>query len=58
MNKRITAGLLGYLTLFVGAAMLPSFFLAAFNEEAGGAAAFLLSIFLCVAVTFELERFG
>lgn len=58
MNKRITAGLLGYLTLFVGAAMLPSFFLAAFNEEAGGATAFLLSIFLCVAVTFELERFG
>ena len=58
MDKRITAGLLGYLTLFVGAAMLPSFFLAAFNEEAGGAAAFLLSIFLCSAVTFELERFG
>ncbi|MBQ9442653.1 MAG: TrkH family potassium uptake protein [Selenomonadaceae bacterium] len=58
MDKRITAGLLGYLTLFVGAAMLPSFFLAAFNEEAGGAAAFLLSIFLCIAVTFELERFG
>ena len=58
MDKRITAGLLGYLTLFVGAAMLPSFFLAAFNEEAGGAAAFLFSIFLFIAVTFELERFG
>ena len=38
--------------------MIPSFFLAAFTEETGGAAAFLLSIFLCVAVTFELERFG
>ena len=38
--------------------MIPSFFLAAFAEETGGAAAFLLSIFLCVAVTFELERFG
>lgn len=58
MNKRITAGLLGYLTLFTGAAMLPSFILAAMNKEFGGAAAFLLSIFLCVAVTFELERFG
>lgn len=58
MNKRITAGLLGYLTLFAGAAMVPSFLLAAFTEEAGGAAAFLLSIFLCIAVTFELERFG
>ncbi|MBR6013219.1 MAG: TrkH family potassium uptake protein [Selenomonadaceae bacterium] len=58
MNKRITAGLLGYLTLFTGAAMLPSFFLAAFSEEVGGAAAFLLSIFICIAVTFELERFG
>ena len=58
MNKRITAGLLGYLTLFTGAAMLPSFILAAMSREFGGAAAFLLSIFLCVAVTFELERFG
>lgn len=58
MNKRITAGLLGYLTLFTGAAMLPSFILAVMSEEVGGAAAFLLSIFLCVAVTFELERFG
>ena len=46
------------MTLFTGAAMLPSFFLAAFAEETEGAAAFLLSIFLCVAVTFELERFG
>ncbi len=58
MNKRITAGLLGYLTLFTGAAMLPSFVLATISGEFGGAAAFLLSIFLCVAVTFELERFG
>ena len=58
MNRRITAGLLGYLTLFTGAAMLPSFFLAAVTEDAEGAAAFLLSIFLCIAVTFELERFG
>ena len=38
--------------------MIPSFFLAAFEEESGGAAAFLLSIFLCLAMTFELERFG
>ena len=46
------------MTLFTGAAMIPSFILAALAEEAGGAAAFLLSIFLCLAVTFELERFG
>ena len=58
MNRRITAGLLGYLTLFTGAAMIPSFLLATFAKEAGGAAAFLLAIFLCLAVTFELERFG
>ena len=58
MNKRVTAGLLGYLTLFTGAAMLPSFILAAMAGEIEGAAAFLLSMFLCVAVTFELERFG
>lgn len=58
MNQRVVAGLLGYLTLFTGAAMIPPFLLAAFSEEIGGAAAFLLSIFLCVAVTFELERFG
>ena len=58
MNKRIVAGLLGYLTLFCGAAMIPPFILAAVAEEFEGAAAFLLSIFLCLAATFELERFG
>ena len=58
MNKRIVAGLLGYLTLFCGAAMIPPFILAATAKEFDGAAAFLLSIFLCVAATFELERFG
>ena len=58
MNRRIVAGLLGYLTLFCGAAMLPPFILAATSEEFNGAAAFLLAIFLCLAVTFELERFG
>lgn len=58
MNKRIVAGLLGYLTLFCGAAMVPPFILAATTEEFDGAAAFLLSIFLCLAATFELERFG
>ncbi len=58
MNKRLVMGLLGYLTLFTGAAMIPPFILAAVTEEIGGAASFLLSIFLCVAVTFELERFG
>lgn len=58
MNQRVVAGLLGYLTLFTGAAMVPPFVLAAVTEEIGGAADFLLSIFLCVAVTFELERFG
>ncbi len=58
MNERIVAGLLGYLTLFTGASMIPPFILAAAFEEIGGAAAFLLSIFLCIAVTFELERFG
>ncbi|MBR0260723.1 MAG: TrkH family potassium uptake protein [Selenomonadaceae bacterium] len=58
MNRRIVAGLLGYLTLSCGAAMLPPFILAATTEEFNGAAAFLLSIFLCLAATFELERFG
>ena len=58
MNRRIVAGLLGYLTLFCGAAMIPPFILAATAEEFNGAAAFLLSIFLCLAATFELERFG
>ena len=58
MNRRIVAGLLGYLTLFCGAAMVPPFILAATAEEFDGAAAFLLSIFLCLAATFELERFG
>ena len=38
--------------------MLPPFILAATSEEFNGAAAFLLAIFLCLAVTFELERFG
>ena len=58
MNRRIVAGLLGYLTLSCGAAMVPPFILAATAEEFDGAAAFLLSIFLCLAATFELERFG
>lgn len=58
MNRRIVAGLLGYLTLACGAAMVPPFILAATAEEFDGAAAFLLSIFLCLAATFELERFG
>ncbi|MBE8954317.1 MAG: TrkH family potassium uptake protein [Quinella sp. 2Q5] len=58
MNRRIVAGLLGYLTLFCGAAMIPPFILAAAAKEFNGAAAFLLSIFLCLATTFELERFG
>lgn len=58
MNKRIVSGLLGYLTLFCGAAMIPPFVLAAIEQEFDGAAAFLLSIFLCLAATFELERFG
>ena len=58
MNRRIVSGLLGYLTLFSGAAMIPPFILAAISEEFDGAAAFLLSIFLCLAATFELERFG
>ena len=58
MNRRIVAGLLGYLTLACGVAMIPPFILAATAEEFNGAAAFLLSIFLCLAATFELERFG
>lgn len=58
MNRRIVSSLLGYLTLFCGAAMIPPFLLAVIEKEFNGAAAFLLSIFLCLAVTFELERFG
>lgn len=58
MNRRIVLGLLGYLTLFCGAAMIPPFILAAAEKEFDGAAAFLLSIFLCLAATFELERYG
>lgn len=38
--------------------MIPPFILATTAEEFDGAAAFLLSIFLCLAATFELERFG
>lgn len=58
MNKRVVSGLLGYITLFTGASMIPSFILALASEEIGSAAAFLLSIFMSIAVTFELERFG
>ncbi|MBQ7197937.1 MAG: TrkH family potassium uptake protein [Selenomonadaceae bacterium] len=58
MNKRIVFGLLGYLTLATGAAMLPPLILAAMSSHHGDAAAFLLAMFLCIAVTFELERFG
>ncbi len=58
MNIRIVFGLLGYLTLATGAAMLPPLILATMNKDDGDAAAFLLSMFLCIAVTFELERFG
>ena len=58
MNRRIVSGLLGYLTLFCGAAMLPPLILAIINKEFDSVAAFLLSIFLCLAATFELERFG
>ncbi len=58
MNKRLVCALLGYLTLFCGAAMLPPLIFAALAEEAGGVWAFLLSMFLCLAATFELERFG
>ena len=38
--------------------MLPPLILAALNNSQGDAAAFLLSMFMCIAVTFELERFG
>ncbi|MBR1728779.1 MAG: TrkH family potassium uptake protein [Selenomonadaceae bacterium] len=58
MNKRLVSALLGYLTLFCGAAMIPPLILAAISKEAGGVWAFLLSMFLCLAATFELERFG
>ena len=46
------------MTLATGAAMLPPLILAALSQAHGDAAAFLLSMFLCIAVTFELERFG
>ena len=58
MNRRLVSALLGYLTLFCGAAMFPPLILAALSKEAGGVWAFLLAMFLCVAATFELERFG
>lgn len=38
--------------------MFPPLILAALSKEAGGVWAFLLAMFLCVAATFELERFG
>ena len=38
--------------------MLPPLIVAALSNAHGDAAAFLLAMFLCVAVTFELERFG
>ena len=58
MNRRLVSALLGYLTLFCGAAMIPPLILAAISKEAGSVWAFLLSMFLCLAATFELERFG
>ncbi len=58
MNRRLVSALLGYLTLFCGAAMIPPLIFAAIAKEAGGVWAFLLSMFLCLAATFELERFG
>ena len=38
--------------------MLPPLIVATLSNAHGDAAAFLLAMFLCVAVTFELERFG
>lgn len=58
MNKRLVSALLGYLTLFCGAAMIPPLIFAAIAKETDGVWAFLLSMFLCLATTFELERFG
>lgn len=58
MNRRLVSALLGYLTLFCGAAMIPPLIFAAISQESGGVWAFLLSMFLCLAATFELERFG
>ena len=58
MNRRIVFGLLGYLTLATGAAMFPPLILAAMSNAQGDAASFLLAMFMCIAVTFELERFG
>ena len=58
MNKRIIAGLLGYLTLSAGVAMFPPFILSMFTEQETDEFSFLLSIFLCLITTFELERFG
>ncbi|MBR1580818.1 MAG: TrkH family potassium uptake protein [Selenomonadaceae bacterium] len=58
MNKRLVSALLGYLTLFSGAAMFPPLILAAVNGDSASVAAFLLSMFMCLAATFELERFG
>ena len=58
MNRRLVSALLGYLTLFCGAAMLPPLILAAVLNDSASVAAFLLSMFMCLAATFELERFG
>ena len=38
--------------------MVPPLLLSVFYGEIDGAATFLLSMFLCLAATFELERFG
>ena len=58
MNRRLVSALLGYLTLFCGAAMMVPLILAAINGDEASVAAFLLSMFMCLAATFELERFG
>ena len=58
MNRRLVSALLGYLTLFCGAAMMVPLILAAVNGDEASVAAFLLSMFMCLAATFELERFG
>lgn len=58
MNKRIVSGLLGYITLFTASSMIPALAVAILEGSTNSSGAFIISIFLSIALTFELERFG
>ncbi len=58
MNRKLVAAVLGYLTVACGAAMVFPLAVAVLNGESASMAAFLVSMLLCLLLTFELERYG